>query len=289
MRHFFFKQLSENLRARPIITVLVVVLCAAGLASAGALQSEFARAMGWWEDRFTEPLFEVYLDNSVTEEQALAVRERLNALDQVQHVEYVSAEDARREAENYLGSIAFSILPENPLPASLRVAIAPDYRNPFHIRRLTDSLIATDGIAEIMSADQQITMYAHGRRIISDYSTALLIASFGWTVLWLFIGVYLMLRTRSAESKVWRYLGARPGWMRWPPVAEGFILGLCATGLGWAFFRIVSRVASAAEIMAPLGAVTTSQLAALAAILPLAGTLAGWLAYRVRYRGGRYL
>jgi len=290
MGSFFIKQSIGNMRARPIITLVVVLLCAAGLAGSGALRGELDRALDWWESRFTEPLFEVYLDHSLTEEQAQALGVRIAELEQVQRVDFISAAEAQREAEHYLGAIAFSILPENPLPASLRLAIAPDYRNPLNIRLLTDTVITIDGINEIISADQQIAIYARGRQVITDYSTALSIASVGWTVFWLFIGVFLMLRTRATEAKVWRYLGARPGWLRWPPMTEGFILGLCAAGLGWVLSHVISQyIHPTVDMDTPAGLATGSEFVALLIILPIVGSLAGWLAYRMLRKKGAYL
>jgi len=163
MGSFLIKQAFGNMRARPLITLVVVVMCAAGLAGSGALRGELGRALDWWESRFTEPLFEVYLDNSLTEEQAQALRARIAALEQIQRIDFITAAEAKQEAERYLGAIAFSILPENPLPASFRVTIVPDYRNPYHIRRLTDSLITIGGVTDIISADKSPFMPGGGK------------------------------------------------------------------------------------------------------------------------------
>jgi len=118
----------------------------------------------------------------------------------------------------------------------------------------------------------------------------LLIASVGWTVFWLFIGIFLMLRTQATEAKVWRYLGARAGWLRWPSMAEGFILGLAAAGLGWMLSFTISRfIHPTVEIDVPAGLAAEPGFAALLIILPIAGGLAGWLAYRMHRRRGAYL
>lgn len=285
MGRYFFKEWKSSLRARPLTTLVVVILAAAGLAGSTAIRAQLSRALTWWEGRFDEPVLEAYLKAPVTDEAAIALADQLDALQQVERVEFVSADEAQREAEAYLGTVAFAILPENPLPASVRLTVAPEYRTPYHMRYLADSLINVPGIIEVISADEQVEIYSRGRQIIIDYSVALQIASLGWAVFWLFVGIFLVLRIRSPEWMVWRYLGARPGWFRWPPMAEGLTLGVLVTALAWV----------SAGLLTPVGQIDIApvnwrrvELFFFFAAPAFAGCLAGWLAYRVQRRRARF-
>lgn len=287
MRYYLLREWKASLRARPLVTIMVVLLAAAGLAGITLLRTQLFRALAWWESRFEYPHVEVYFDAAVPEDSIFTLSDRLAALTQIQQTEYISATEAQREAEEYLGMIAFSVLPENPLPASVRAVMAPEFRTLDHIQRLADSLVNVPGVVEVVSANQQIAIYSRGKKIITEYSTIFLITSTVWTVFWLFIGVYLAVRVRSPEWKVWRYLGVRPGWFRWPPMAEGLTLGVLVSVTAWFFTWLVPRFAwvsgnlpdqSQPEHLVSFGAPAVFGC--------LAGCLAGWLAYRIQRRHG---
>jgi|GEM_PF-3421074 len=283
MRYYFFREWRANLRARPLVTIVVVLLAATGVAGTTILRFELSRALTWWENRFEQPLFEIYLDAAVAEDSAVALSAQLSALDQVQQAEYISATQAQREAEEYLGAIVFSILPQNPLPASVRLVIAPEFRTPHHVQKLTDSLAETPGITEVVSADRQVAIYSAGKGIITSYSTVLLAAALGWTIFWLFTGVFLIVRLRSPRWKVYQHLGAQPGWFRWPSMAEGFALGVCSSVAALLFTRLAVK---AGWLPGGLPGQSGSELLAVLLVPAVIGCLAGWLAYRVqRHRG----
>lgn len=283
MRHYFFAEWKANLRARPLVTLVVVVLGAAGLIGTMLLRAELGHALAWWEDRFAGSFIEVYLDSSLTAETAANLSAQLESDYRIQRATHVSAADAQQEAEAYLGVIAFSVLPENPLPASVRLELDPGARTPEGVVQLTDSLAGISGITEIVSPDGQIAIYAQGGDSITGYGQMLTIASLGWTAFWLFCGVFLIGRIRAPTWQIWRYLGARPGWFRWPLMAEGAILGLCcsiAAGLGF------QLAVSAAWLPVNSLGQPFSGFFLLLTVPAAIGAMAGWLAYRVHRRRG---
>lgn len=280
MRYYLFSEWNANLRARPFVTVTVLVLAAAGLAGSAALQAGLSGACRWWEQRFTEPQVEVYLKPETSESSVLALTAQLQALPQVQAVTYVTAEQARQEAEAYLGALAFSVLPQNPLPASIRLVTKPEYRTSDDARRLSDALIGFPGVAEIVMADELLALYADGRRILGQYARLLSLTTILWTTGWLFCGIFLVLRVRSAQGKTWQYLGVSPAWLRWPPIAEGLTLGVCCAILGQLALLYVVRT------LLPQAGPTlrNTEIVLYIAAPPVAGCLAGWLAYRIQRR-----
>jgi cell division transport system permease protein len=272
LRHYFFKEWKANLRARPLVTLLVVLLAAGGLAGAAALHSEFGRALGWWESHFAGPFIEVYLDDQLAQDVGFRFSEQLAADERVLTATYISAAEAQAEAEGYLGAMAFSVLPENPLPASIRLDLAPNAKSSAALRRLVDSLAVLPGVAEIVSADQQLAVYSQGRETLTTYARSVTIIAVVWTGLWLFWGVYLIARVRAPETRIWSCLGARPGWFRWPLISEGIALGLGTSLVAW---LIPVGNDSPVSFMGGLSV-------GLAAGPPMIGAVAGWLAYRVQ-------
>ncbi|MFC1475437.1 cell division protein FtsX, partial [Candidatus Zixiibacteriota bacterium] len=267
--------------ARPLVTLVVVALGAAGLIGTVLLRTELDRARTWWADRFEGSFIEVYLAPSVTDDEAMALGEQLETDFRLQRATYISAAAAQEEAETYLGALTFSVLAENPLPASIRLEIALESRSPEAVQQLTDSLAGIPGLTEIISPDRQITIYAQGASIIVDYTNMLIAGSLCWTAFSLFFGVFLIGRVRAPVWRIWRYLGARPGWFRWPLMAEGAILGFCCSVAGGLYLRLtVSGEWFATGLPLGLASGFLPWLAAPALI----GALAGWLAYRVHRR-----
>ncbi len=283
MRRFFFKEWRANLRARPLLTFLIVLVAGAGLASVSAIRAELTGAQQWWNDRFALPLMEIYLDNSFPGDSITAFTESLEALPQIQSVEFVSAAEAQADAEEYLGAIAFSVLPANPLPSSIRLTFAPEFRTPEEAQHLADSLVMRSGVTDIMAAHGQMAVYVRGRDVITGYANLLLTAALGWLIFWLFIGLHVIMRVRSPHWRIWTYLGARPGWFRWPPMAEGLVLGLLSSVCAWLIgrFLIEAEWASLTKLV-----VNHRELIAFWTIPAIIGAASGWLAYRVnRPRG----
>ena len=279
-RYFLFKEWIANLRARPLVTILAVFFAAGGLAGSAALHTGLKDASRWWENRFAEPHIEVFLQAQVTEDTAQTLAARLAILPQIEQARYVSKEDARREAEAYLGPLAFSVLPENPLVPSIRLVLKPGVRSQYETRRLVDSFIGLPGVSEVVSADEQLAVYVRGCRIIDQYRTALVATSILWTISWLFCGVFLILRVRADHTKVWQYLGMPPGRLRWPSIAEGLTLGACSAVLGLLLIRLAVQP-TWVGVSAGLG---STEYSAVLGIPPVAGALAGWLAFRVHRR-----
>ena len=279
-RYLLFKEWKANLRARPVLTVLVILVASGGIAGAAVLHLGLEQGLRWWENRFREPQFEVFLERTVEEDRAASLAGQLGFLRQIQTARYISPEQARREAEEYLGPLAFSVLPENPLPPSIRVTLKPAFRTSDDTRRLVDSLMTVPGVTEVVSAGEQLTLYAAGRRVLTGYRRALMATSLLWMVGWLFLGTFMVLRVRSNHARIWQYLGASPGWLRWPPIAEGFTLGCCTAFIG----GFLACPAAASLLGQMEKAPGVGEFAGVLVVPPLAGALAGWLAYRVHRR-----
>jgi len=256
---------------------------AVGLVGTAWLQTEFGRALEWWGTHFEGPFVEVYLSDSITDDAALILCDQLETDDRIQRAAYISSAMAQAEAEIYLGAIAFTVLPDNPLPASIRLEVTPEHKSGGAVRQLTDSLAAISGVTEIVSAEQQLALYDQGKESITNYQRLLTFIALAWTGFWLFCGVYLIGRVRTPQWQIWRYLGARPGWFRWPLVFEGAILGLGCSIIAGGFLYLAHSTEQLVFVF-PIGADTATLLFITAPAL--IGALGGWLAYRIHRHHG---
>jgi len=285
MRRFFFQEVRAGLRNRPFFTLLIILASGVGLGAVTALQAELSGATKWWEDRFAQPLFEIYLSEEATEDDGLLLRDQLASQPSISQVAYISPAEAQAEVEAYLGSIAFSVLPENPLPASIRMVIAPAHQTSDYANHLSDSLITIPGVSEILAAQEQIQVFEHGRNVIQRATDFLFIGTQIWVGFWLFIGMFMILRRSGSQMNFWHYLGTPPGWFRWPALAAGCVLGVSTVFVGW----IATQFFVAAE-WARISAFQISMMNIMIQFVgPIVmGILAGWLAYRVTRHGGKF-
>ncbi len=279
MWRYLLREMLAAFRARPLVTVLLVLMIAAGLVGTELLLSRIAAGENWWAERFADSYLEVYLAPETTEDEGYALRDALRRDSRISEAIYVTAEDARREAEQYLGSIVFTRLSENPLPPSIRLYPQRDARKAVPIELLADSLALLPAVTEMTYPREHIELYDRGQTLLTDYRLMVTIAALGWIGLVMFVGMLLLRRAHTVRYDIWWYLGVGPGVFRRFALVEGFLLAVIGVGL-------------AMMVILNLGETDIPSLIALIGVpngwvlLPLAagivGGIAGWLGQRVR-------
>ncbi|MGA1371665.1 MAG: cell division protein FtsX [Pseudomonadales bacterium] len=220
---------SESLRelgARPATTLLVWMLIGIALALPAGLflvRVNLEVLSGGWEGR---PGLSVYLELAAPRE----VQENLAALlrlrPEVERVDIVSAEAALAEFKAYTDLAGvLDALPENPLPASLRVVLRPDSRAG-----------ALDDVAAVLHGESGVADVVLERtwlERVNDLSAALMRLGvllgvlFGaGALLVASTAIQLAVAQRLAEIRVMRLVGATDAQMRRPLLYLGGLYGL---------------------------------------------------------------
>jgi cell division transport system permease protein len=183
-----------------------------------------------------------YLAEGSSEESQHALRDALAEREDVESAEWVSKEAALARFRERVGAQSELLegLEENPLPASLEIALAPAHQTPAGLERLAADLAEEPGVEEV----------THGHAWVESYARAVALLRAGGVVLGgvlvlaalliVTITIRLAVYARRDELDILLLVGATRGFIAVPFLLEGLIQGfaggLLALGLLYATY-----------------------------------------------------
>ncbi len=179
---------------------------------------------------------EVFVDNSLVDEQLAALQQQIARLDGVDSVRYISKERAAEIFKQEVGQDIFVILDDNPLPASFQIKLLPAFQSSVRAMAVAASLRQLPGVDEVI--------YRHDLLVrLERYSRLLLIAILGIGVLLAIGAIFLVYNTikliilsRRSVIEIMKLVGATRRFIRRPFVVEGMIQGLVGSSLAALLF-----------------------------------------------------
>ena len=195
-------------------------------------------------DRFGEDIrVSAYLETGLSPEAARALAERVKAAPGVASVSLVTQEDAlRRFREGGTGRAALlEGLDENPLPASLEIALVPERRTVEGLAVLAAAIRDLPGIEDLGYGREWVEGYARAVGLIRGVATGLGAVLALATLLIVSNTIRLAVYARRDEIAILRLVGASRLFVAVPFLLEGLLLGLggglLAVGGLYVFFR----------------------------------------------------
>ena len=180
---------------------------------------------------------QVFIKNEATQEQIEEVEEKLRALDGVSTTEYVSKEDALTQMKDRFGdkNDLLAVYEENNIfPASYVVTLTDLSKS----KEVQEQILTFDNIKKITSKDETVTTLinlANGIKIVTGVILILLV------IISVFIianTIKLTVHARRKEISIMKYVGATNGFIRWPFIVEGMIIGILASSISIALVGI---------------------------------------------------
>ena len=198
----------------------------------------------------SEQGMQVFMYKDATEEQIQKLEDDIKALDNIAKVTHVTKEEGLNSIKKRFGENAKLLdvyLENNPLGDSFVVQLT-DLSKSEEVKTNIENL---DNIKEITAKDKVVNALvsiANGIKIISAVILVLLI------VISVFIianTIKLTVHARRKEISIMKYVGATNGFIRWPFIVEGIIIGVVADLisiliLGLTYNAIVDRIVTSA-------------------------------------------
>ena len=186
--------------------------------------------------------FLVYVDESFSRQQIEQLMERVRQVDNVAQVDFISADEAKAkflEGREHQG--LYANLPDGVIRDRLSVRVADLER----FTETVDAVRALPGVANYRAESK----VAEGFVAVRNAVTAL-----AWVLIGILAAVSLFIISntirlttfdRREEIAIMRMVGATNGFIRWPFVYEGFLLGLFSAVIGfflqWGLYEAVAR------------------------------------------------
>ena len=218
-----------------------------------------------------------FIDESLTEDQARALQGKVEAVPNVADATFVSREQAR---DSYVAQYDENDLYADLDPSIFRHRFVVHLQDETQLSQTVEALRGVEHIAKVR-ADQDISNgFITVRNIASVISIALI-------AILLIISVFIISNTiklttfdRRDEIAIMKMVGATDGFIRWPFVYEGLLLGLIgaavAFGLQWLLYAAVSQGIANSDTMQLLRVVDFRQIwAPVAAVFAGVGILVG--------------
>lgn len=189
-------------------------------------------------------VIQIYLKQDSKAEEVKAVGEKLEAMDGVDKVEFVTKDDALKTLKERWGENGYLLenLPENPLPDSYTVRV----RNKDSAIKLAEEAPKIAGVDDVVYYRDTIEKLA---RISNFIETASIIAMIFLIVVSIIIvanTIKLTVFNREKEIGIMKYLGATNWFVRAPFVWGGIIVGiisaLLATGLTYLIYSKITEI-----------------------------------------------
>ena len=183
-----------------------------------------------------------FVDDSLSDEEAMAIQSRIEAVSNVSSVTFMSREEAFEAFKaEYEDSSRFDDLPDNTLR----------HRYIIHLEDLAlmentaGDIKAITGIAEVGAELEISRAIVAIRNIISVISLIIIAILFVVSVFIMNNTIKLATYSRKEEIAIMKMVGASNGFIRFPFVVEGMILGLLGGGIAffiqWGVYDLVTE------------------------------------------------
>ncbi len=166
----------------------------------------------------------VFFDEDISDERVGEIGSLVEARTEVDHVHYVSADEAWESfREEYLGEYADGFT-ENPLEDS------DNYEIFLRDASLQDSLVSyletVDGIRLINKSDQMANALAGMDKLVGYVAVGIIIILLCVSVFLIGNTVTIGISVRKEEINIMKYIGATDFFVRFPFVIEGILIGI---------------------------------------------------------------
>ena len=256
--------------------VCMIICC---LLIMGSFTLVAVNAENMFSDLEAENQFTAYIDESLTQEEAKALQDDIEAVPNVARAEFMTKEQAQEEFEaDYEGNELFDGLPSDV------------YRDRFHvylddISKLTETENAVKevtGVAKTKSAPEIAEGFTVIRNIAGAVAVILVVILLAVSLFIIANTIKLATFNRREEIAIMKMCGATDGFVRWPFIVEGLILGIMGAVLAfflqWAVYAAVSRALVEGGAADLFGLMTFSDLwRRVLAVFVLSGSVIGAL------------
>ena len=280
MKHdfkFFVKEGAGNMFSHGFMSFAAIGVTVACLLIMGTFTLVAYNANENLADLQQENAIVAFVDETLDEDQARALQAQVEAVDNVEDCSFVTRTEARDayvakyDAEGVYGDL---------LPEVFRHRYVIHVTDPDQIMATRDAVEQVPGIAKARADEAVANGFVTVRNVAGVISIALI-------AILLLVSVFIISNTiklttfdRRDEIAVMKMVGATNGFIRWPFVFEGLLIGLFGAmigfGLQWLLYNAISTGIAGSDTLQILRVVSFEKIWwPVAAVFLLAGVLVG--------------
>ena len=183
-----------------------------------------------------------FIDDTYTEEQAKALQSKLEAVDNVASATFITKEQAM---EDFIAKYPDEDYFQDLDPSILRDRYAIKVKDLTRQSQTVTQIKAVAGIAKVNAYEELAGGFITIRNIATVICVALIAVLFVVSVFIISNTIKLTTFDRKDEIAIMKMVGATNGFIRWPFVYEGFMLGLTGAVLAfllqWGLYEAIAK------------------------------------------------
>ena len=239
---YFFHEGINNMFSHGFMTFATIGITVACLLIMGTFTLVAVNADANLKDLEASNEILAYVDDSYTAAEAKGIEKNLEKLDNVASATYISKEQAMEDfSANYPEEELFQDLDPEILRDRYSIKVKDLELQGQTVREIDD----VPGIAKVKAYEEVASGFIAIRNVATVVCVALIVILFVVSVFITSNTIKLTTFDRREEIAIMRMVGATNGFIRWPFVYEGFLLGLLsaaiAFGLQWGLYAAVAE------------------------------------------------
>lgn len=227
------KQGVANLRKNRMFTLASVGTVAACLFVFGLFYFVISNFQNIIQEAESSVGVSVFFEENSPEEEIQKIGELIRNREEVDHVEYISPEEAwnRFKEENFSQTpeLADSFGTDNPLSDSASYEIY--LKNIGQQETLVEYLKTVHGIRTIKKSDEVAAGFSHVNKLVGGVSLVLILVLFFVSVFLIHSTIATGIAVRKPEIAIMRLMGASDFFIWGPFIVEGILIGLVGSAL----------------------------------------------------------
>ena len=203
----------------------------------------------------------VYIDSSLSDAEAKSIGTKINLMDNVLQATFVSREEALEDfIEDHNGDSAFNGVQASDLRHRYVVSLEDNTK----MKQTDEQLKQIPGVAKTNAAYELAEGFSTIQSVLHMVSIAIIAVLLVVSLLIISNTVKLAMYDRKDEIAIMKMVGATNGFIRWPFVYEGFMLGLTGAILAfllqWGLYEAIAQGVANNDTLQLLSIVPFQQL-----------------------------
>ena len=200
----------------------------------------------------TKQGIQVYITNDSTDEEIKDLGEKINALDGVNTIEFVSKKEALQHMKDKLGDKSYLLdgYDENNVFPSSYIVTLTDLSKSTEVQKEIKEM---ENIKKVTSSDETIEALIKIAKGVKIGSYVIIIALVGVSIFIISNTIKLTVYARRKEISIMKYVGATNSFIRWPFIVEGLISGAISLAIIAGIYILIGQNAGFIGFLSKLG------------------------------------
>lgn len=197
----------------------------------------------------------VYLKDGLTTDQVMGIGKYLKAQPGTKEIKFTNKDQAMKDFRERMGDQQglLDAINGNPLPASYQMS----FQTPEQLKTAAEVVAKYQGVETVQYGKDIIEQLYKVAQVIRLSGIVLIIFLAGAELFIISNTIRLTVFARRREIQIMKYVGASNGFIRWPFLFEGMVIGFLGSGFAsfilWEGYKtVVSEMAAAGLVFIPM-------------------------------------